>query len=144
MAWVLLLAYNSRIHSIGASRKGLRATISLLEFQVLLLPPSIAGKELWCEWEHLIPSSRKRITSIQRLLATAQPRKRGGDRGPGNPAGPFLRADCDEYAAFSDLLCYLPASEKPCSPEADADAPRAMVYFPAQHLFYIPTLRKCA
>ena len=55
-----------------------------------------------------------------------------------------LRASYDEYAGFSDLLCYSPASEKPYSPEADDDAPRAVVYFPPQRLFYIPTLRTCA
>lgn len=38
----------------------------------------------------------------------------------------------------------MPRSEKPYSPEAAADAPRAIVYFPAKHLFYILTLRKCA
>lgn len=56
--------------------------------------------------------------------------------------GPFLRSTYDEYAAFNDLLCYLPGSEKPHSPEADA--PRAMFHFPAQHLFYIPALHKRA
>lgn len=57
--------------------------------------------------------------------------KRCGHRGPGNQEGPFLSASYDEYAAFSDLLCYLPGSEKPYSPEADDDAPRAALYFPA-------------
>lgn len=76
------------------------------------------------------------------MLATAQPQKRCGDQGLGNPEGPFLRPIYDEYAAFNDLLCYSPGSEKPYSPEADA--PRAMFYFPAQHLFYIPALHKCA
>lgn len=71
------------------------------------------------------------------MLATTQQRERCGDRGPGNPEGPFLRVSYDAYAVFSDLLCYSPGSEKPCSPEADDGAPRAVVYFPAQHLFYI-------
>lgn len=85
------------------------------------------------------------MTSIQRHAGYCiAKKKRHGDRGPGNPEGPFLRASYDEYAAFSDLLGYLPRSEKPYSPEADDDAPRAMVYFPAKHLFYILTLRKCA
>lgn len=81
---------------------------------------------------------------FRRMLATAQPQKECGDQGPGNPEGPFLRASYDEYAAFSDLLCYLPGSEKLYSPEADDDAPRAVFYFPAQHLFYIPAVHKCA
>lgn len=77
------------------------------------------------------------------MLATTQQRERCGDGGPGNPEGPFLRVSYDVYAVFGDLLCYSPGSEKPYSPEADADAPRAVVYFPTQHLFCIPAIREC-
>lgn len=102
----------------------------------------MAGKELWCGWEQLPPPQGDRTTSTQALWLLPSQEKSCGDGGPGNPGGPFLRASYDEYAAFGDLLGCLPRSEKPYSPETDDDAPRAMVYFPAKHLFYIPTLRK--
>lgn len=73
----------------------------------------------------------------------AQPQKIWGNRAPGNPREPLLRAGFDEYATFCDLLCYLPGSEKPFSLEANDGAPRAMFYIPEQHLFHVPTLHKC-
>lgn len=74
----------------------------------------------------------------------AQPQKIWGNRAPGNPREPLLRAGFDEYATFCDLLCYLPGSEKPFSLEANDGAPRAMFYIPEQRLFHVPTLYKCA
>lgn len=75
----------------------------------------------------------------------AQPQKRcEAKRQPDNPGGQFLRAAYNDCAASHHLLCYSSGSEKLCSPEADGGAPRAVVYIPAQHLFYIPVLLKCA
>ena len=138
------LPYNFLPYSTGVSRKGL-----------IELPPPFWGAGLaspalrdtealgWVRIPHSSLERQNDISSESAGYCIAK-KKRHGDRGPGNSEGPFLRASYDEYAAFSDLLGYLPRSEKPYSPEADDDAPRAMVYFPAKHLFYILTLRKCA